>query len=175
MVPKFFFYPLYLISFRRYELTVLADRRQVYLRTQTFLLLFFHRYYRGTHHRIIASKMSQSSKKLTRSVADCARAVKEVTEEVQELLLQEKNDSEERARTMIIGILAETKASLEHLTKQSKLAIAIELGLKEKIEKKKIDIQRHTKLFASLNCGNPTPNQKEYEQIEEVLIAEYER
>lgn len=121
-------------------------------------------------------------------MADCARAVKEITEEV---LRHEKNDSEERARAMkiweelslgdgdekniVIGILEETKASLEHLTKQSKLASAIEHGLKEKIEKKKIDIQRHTKLFDSLNGGVQPTHQKEYEQIEEALIAEYER
>ena len=131
--------------------------------------------------------MSKSSRKLTRNVADCARAVKEITEEV---LRHEKNDSEERARSMtmweelgdgedgkniVINILEETKASLEQLTKQSKLTTAREMMMKQKIEKKKIDIQRHTKLFASLNGGDPTPNQKEYEQLEEALIAEYER
>ena len=123
-------------------------------------------------------------------MADCARAVKEITEEVQELLLHEKNDSEERARTMtmweelgdgedekniVINILEETKASLEQLTKQSKLTTAREMMMKQKIEKKKIDIQRHTKLFASLNDGVQPTHQNEYEQLEEALIAEYER
>lgn len=132
--------------------------------------------------------MSKSSKNLTRNVAKSARAIKEIGEEVQELLRQEKNDSEERARTMkiwaelgdgeeniVIGILEETKASLEQLTKKSKLAAARELGLKEKIEKKKIDIQRHLKLLASLNGGVQPTHQQEYEQLEEELVTEYER
>lgn len=132
--------------------------------------------------------MSKSSKNLTRNVAKSARAIKEIGEEVQELLRQEKNDSEERARTMkiwaelgdgeeniVIGILEETKAWLEQLTKKSKLAAARELGLKEKIEKKKIDIQRHLKLLASLNGGVQPTHQQEYEQLEEELVTEYER
>lgn len=132
--------------------------------------------------------MSKSSKNLTRNVAKSARAIKEIGEEVQELLRQEKNDSEERARTMkiwaelgdgeeniVIGILEETKAWLEQLTKKSKLAAARELGLKEKIEKKKIDIQRHLKLLASLNGGAQPTHQQEYEQLEEELVTEYER
>lgn len=133
--------------------------------------------------------MSKSSKKLTRNVADCARAVKEIGEEAQELLRQEKNDSEERARTMkmweelgdgdesiVIGILEEAKASLEQLTKETKLATARELGLREKIDRKKIDIQRHAKLFPSLLNGGVQPtHQQEYEQLEEELVAEYER
>lgn len=121
-------------------------------------------------------------------MADCARAVKEIGGEAQELLRQEKNDSEERARTMkmweelgdgdesVIGILEEAKASLVHLTKETKLATARELGLKEKIDRKKIDIQRHAKLFASLLNGGVQPtHQQEYEQLEEELVAEYER
>jgi len=122
-------------------------------------------------------------------VAEGARAVKEITEEVQELLRQEKNYSEERARAMkmfeelgdgdesiVISILEETKASLKHLSKQCKLAAARELGLMEKVEKKQMDIQRHTKLFASLLNGGVQPtHQQEYEQLEEELVAEYER
>jgi dTDP-glucose pyrophosphorylase len=132
--------------------------------------------------------MSKLSKKLSRNVAESARAVKEITEEVQELLRHE-NDSEERARAMkmweelgdgdnsiVIGILEESQASLEHLSKQNKLATAREIGLKEKVEKKQMDIQRHNKLFASLLNGGVQPtHQKEYEQLEEELIAEYER
>ena len=122
-------------------------------------------------------------------MAEGARAVKEITEEVQELLRQEKNYSEERARAMkmfeelgdgdesiVISILEETKASLEHLTREDKLATAREIGLKEKIEKKLMDIQRHNKLFASLLNGGVQPtHQQEYEQLEEELVAEYER
>ena len=136
--------------------------------------------------------MSKSSKKLTRSVADCARAAKEIAEEVQELLRHEKNDNKfnnasamkmweelgdgDLSESIVIGILDESKASLEHLTRENKLAGARELGLKEKVEKKQMDIQRHTKLFASLLNGGVQPtHQKEYEQLEEELIAEYER
>lgn len=119
-------------------------------------------------------------------IAQCARAVKEMGVEVQELMRQESNNRKQRARTLkndemdsldeiVTKILAETKALLQRLTKQSKMAVARENKLVAAIEKKKNDIEKNYKLLASLNIGVHSTHKAEYNQLEEELQVEYER
>ena len=125
-----------------------------------------------------------------KKVALYARAVKEIGIEVQKLLRHEESDGRsQRARTLqmldlaldeekntVEDILKETNASLLHLTKQSKMAIARENSLIDKVQKKKSEVERNYKLIASLNIGGVQPaHQAQYEELEEELQVEYER
>ena len=126
----------------------------------------------------------------SKSVAQHAKAVGKIGHELQSILQQEGEDSKQRARTLhmlqfalddennsdsiINRILKETKASLHQLVKKSKLAIARENGLQDKISKKEIDIQRNLKLLASLNVGVQPAHHVELERAEEELQEEYE-
>jgi hypothetical protein len=124
------------------------------------------------------------------SPSQYARAVKEIGIEVQELLRQENDERDQRARRLqmldlsledvttaniVTKILEETNASLLCLTKQSKVAIARENGLIDMIERKKNEIKRNRKLLASLNTGVQPAHNAEYTQLEDELQVEYER
>ena len=89
-------------------------------------------------------------------------------------MLQFALDDENNSDSIINRILKETKASLHQLVKKSKLAIARENGLQDKISKKEIDIQRNLKLLASLNVGVQPAHHVELERAEEELQEEYE-
>lgn len=138
--------------------------------------------------------MPSQSKELKRRVAQYARAVKEIGNELQELLrkedwvdrklrartlkkLESALDDEKNTESVITSVLDQTKASLERLTKQSNMAIARENALEDKIHKKNTDVERSLFLLSSLNTndGVHPAHQAEYDRLEEELQVEYDR
>lgn len=138
----------------------------------------------------IGPKGNHTMNSQAKKVAQCARKVKEIGVDVQELLRQEDSDKDARATMLkmlnlalddeettlsrVTTILDEANASLKRLTKQRALAIARENKLIAAVEKKKNDVDRSYKLLESLNIGGSTHN-AEYDRLQEELQVEYDR